>query len=150
MFLNSPKQFCKINDYKNLLLFFYQFIGLRVIFVCTPFPLHNESSSLPVGWKLWEQLALKWPERSIFRRAVYTTFIIEKLIITHQEPILGIQVWILLGYPSNILGYPSEYCKYTSMMKLGWFPHSPQPPPVGNFFNIHLTKIIIEHKRSEI
>ena len=30
-------------------------------------------------------------------------------LITHQEPIEGIQVWILLGYPSNILGYPSKY-----------------------------------------
>ena len=35
--------------------------------------------------------------------------IIEKLIITHQEPIEGIKVWILLGYKSNILGYPSKY-----------------------------------------
>ena len=30
-------------------------------------------------------------------------------LITHQEPIEGIKVWILLGYPSNILGYPSKY-----------------------------------------
>ena len=30
-------------------------------------------------------------------------------LITHQEPIGGIQVWILLGHPSNILGYPSKY-----------------------------------------
>ena len=37
------------------------------------------------------------------------TCIIEKLIIKHQEPIEGIQVWILLGYPSKILGYPSKY-----------------------------------------
>ena len=36
------------------------------------------------------------------------TCIIEKLIITHQEPIEGIKVWILLGYPSNILGYPIQ------------------------------------------
>ena len=31
-------------------------------------------------------------------------------LITHQEPIEGIQVWILLGYPGNVLGYPSK-CK---------------------------------------
>ena len=30
-------------------------------------------------------------------------------LITYQEPIEGIQVWILLGYPSNMLGYPSKY-----------------------------------------
>ena len=30
-------------------------------------------------------------------------------LITYQEPIEGIQVWILLGYPSNILVYPSKY-----------------------------------------
>ena len=40
---------------------------------------------------------------------------IEKLIITHQEPIEGIKVWILHGYPCNILGFPSKYCNYTSM-----------------------------------
>ena len=43
---------------------------------------------------------------------LYITCIIEKLIITRQKPIEGIKVWILLGYPSNILGsnilgYPS-------------------------------------------
>ena len=30
-------------------------------------------------------------------------------LITHQEPMEGIQVCILLGYPSNMLGYPSKY-----------------------------------------
>ena len=28
---------------------------------------------------------------------------------TRKEPIEGIKVWLLLGYPSNILGYPSIY-----------------------------------------
>ena len=42
------------------------------------------------------------------------TCIKEKLIITHQEPIEGIKAWILLGYPSGILGYPSKYCNDTS------------------------------------
>ena len=56
------------------------------------------------------------------------------------EPIEGIKVWILLGYPSNILGFPSKYCNYTSKKKLGWFPHSPRPPEVDNFFNINLIK----------
>ena len=27
---------------------------------------------------------------------------------THKEPIEGIKVWLLPGYPSNILGYPSK------------------------------------------
>ena len=64
--------------------------------------------------------------------------------ITHQEPIEGIKLWILLGYPSNILGYQSRYCNYFSKRKLGRFPHSPwSTPPVDNFFNIHLTKNIM-------
>ena len=33
--------------------------------------------------------------------------------ITHQEPIEGTQVWILLGYSSNILGYQSKYLVIT-------------------------------------
>ena len=80
---------------------------------------------------------------------------IDKLMITHEESIEFIKVWILLGYviyldihviyfeypcnilgypsnilgyPCNILGYPSKYCNYTSKKKLGWFPHSPCPP----------------------
>ena len=50
---------------------------------------------------------------------VYVTCIIEKLLITHQEPIVGQKVWILLGYQSNMLGYPSKYSNYTSKKKLG-------------------------------
>ena len=38
-----------------------------------------------------------------FEVSVLYNSIIEKSIITHQEPIEGIKVWILLGYPSNIL-----------------------------------------------
>ena len=38
---------------------------------------------------------------------------------------------------------------YTSKKKLGRFPPYPGPP-VGNVFNIHLTKIIIDHKRCRI
>ena len=59
-------------------------------------------------------------------------------------------MWLLLGYPSNIIGYPSKYWSYTSTTKLGWLPHSPLSPPVDNFFNIHFTKNIIEHKRCRI
>ena len=61
---------------------------------------------------------------------------------THLEPIEGIKVWILLGYPSNIPGYPSKYCNYTSKKKLGGFPIPCGSPKVDNFFNIHLTKIL--------
>ena len=57
-------------------------------------------------------------------------------LITHQEPIEGIPVWILLGCPSNILS--------SQTLPPGF------PLPVGNFFNIHLTKIIMEHKRCRI
>ena len=60
---------------------------------------------------------------SLSRRAVYIVNIIEKLIIAHQEPIEGIKVLILPGHTSNILGYPSKYCNYTSKKKLGGFPH---------------------------
>ena len=66
----------------------------------------------------------------------------EKIIITHQEPIEGIKVWILLGYLSNILLYPSKYCNYTSKNKFH--------PFMDNFYNSLLTKNIIEHKRCKI
>ena len=56
------------------------------------FPLHNEPNPMPVGWKLWDELAFKWPETSLFRSTFFITCIIEKLIITHQEPIEGVQV----------------------------------------------------------
>ena len=65
--------------------------------------------------------------------------IILKLIIAHQEPIEGIEVWILLEYPS-------KYCNYTCKKKLGRFAHPPCPSPVDNFLNIHITKNIIKHK----
>ena len=56
---------------------------------------------------------------SLFSRAFLITCNIQKLINTHQEPIEGIKVWIMLGYPSNILGCPSKYCNYTSKKKFG-------------------------------
>ena len=91
-----------------------------------------------VGCKMWEEWALQWPETSLFRKAVFKTCIIEKLIIIHQEPIEGMKLWILLGYPT-------KYCNYTSKKKLGRFPPFPlPPPPVDNFFNIHLTKNIVK------
>ena len=58
----------------------------------------------------------------------------------HKEPIEGIKVWLLLGYPS-------KFWNYTPKTKLGRFP---QDLPVDNFFNLHLTKNIIEHKRCRI
>ena len=72
---------------------------------------------------------------SLLRNAVQITCIIDKLIITHQEPIEGIKVWIWLGYRCNILGYQSKYCNCTSKKKLGQFPHSPWATQVDNFFN---------------
>ena len=50
----------------------------------------------------------------------------------------GIKVWILLGYPCNVDGYPSKYCNYTSKKKFGRFPHSPWPTPRDKFFNSDL------------
>ena len=101
-----------------------------------PFPLHNEPTSMSESWKLWEELALKWPEMSIFRRAVYTNMYYQTIndSISTQDI-----VWLLLGYPS-------KYCNHTYKRKLGPSPPSPQPPLVGNFFNIYLIKTIIEYK----
>ena len=127
--------FCNLNNLKegNFFLTIYRYseiIGYRHLF-----PLHNEPSPMPVGWKLWEEWALNWPEMSVFRRVVYITCIIKKLIITYQEPTEGIKVWILLGYPSNILRYKSKVIRKV--------PSFPPALPVDNFFNIHLTKKII-------
>ena len=71
----------------------------------------------------------------------------QKKKTTHQEPIESIKVWIVLGYPSNILGCISNYCNYTSKKKLGFIQPSPK---VDNFFNIRHTKTMIEHKRCRI
>ena len=49
----------------------------------------------------------------------------DKWIITYQEPIEGIKVWLLLGYPS-------KFWNYTPKKQFGWFPHSPRPS-----FNFH-------------
>ena len=38
-------------------------------------------------------------------------------------------MWLLLGYLSYILGYPSKYWNYTSKTKIGWVPYSPQALP---------------------
>ena len=89
-------------------------------------PLQNEPSPILVSPKLGEEKAFECRRTSLFRRAVFIQ--IDKLIITHQEPTEGIQVLLLLGYPSNIPGYPSKYCNYTSKRKLGRLPHFPVPP----------------------
>ena len=60
-------------------------------------------------------------------------------------------MWIFVGYPSNILGYPSNTVitlprrNYDSSL----IPPVP-PPPVDNVFNSILTKNIIKHKRCRI
>ena len=43
------------------------------------FILHNEPSLMPIGWKLWEEKALKWQEMSLFRRAVYSNVYYRKI-----------------------------------------------------------------------
>ena len=53
----------------------------------------------------------------------------------------------MLGYPSNILRYPSIYWNYSSKTKLGLFPHS--LCQVDNFFTLYPPKNIIEHKDVE-
>ena len=57
-------------------------------------------------------------------------------------------MWILLGYPSNILGYPCKYCNYTSKKKLGQFPHSSWPP-IDNFLIFISQKIVLNIKDVE-
>ena len=97
---------------------------------------------------------MKWPETWLFRRAVYINMYYWKIYNytsrTNYHSIEYIQVWILLGYPSNILGYPINTGNYTSKKKLGRFPTIPRPPPVSNFFNIHLKKNIIQYKSCRI
>ena len=68
---------------------------------------------------------------SLFWSAVCITCIIEKInnYTSRTKFNKGTKVWILLGYPCNVLGYPSKYCNYTSNKKLGRFSHSPRPPP---------------------
>ena len=65
---------------------------------------------------------------SLFSRVLLITYIIDIWIITHQEPIEGIKVRLLLWYPSNIFEYPSKYRNYASKKKFGRFPQSPRPP----------------------
>ena len=43
---------------------------------------------------------------SLLRRAVVTQ---KNEFIEGTNTKKGIKVWLLLGYPSNILGYPREY-----------------------------------------
>ena len=107
----------------------YHWIGYLGIFFNTHFiPLQNKPSPIHVGPKLGEEIHFECWETWLFRTAVYINCVIEKLIITHQEPIEGIKVWILLGYPSNILGYPNKYCNYTSKRKWGQISNSHRPP----------------------
>ena len=76
------------------------------------FPLHNEPSLMNPSPRLKTVGGVGFEVKmSLSSRAVFITCIIEKLIITHQEPIEGIKVWILLGYPS-------KYCNYTSKRNL--------------------------------
>ena len=51
--------------------------------------------------------------------------------------------------PVNISIYLEFHFK-EEIRKVPIFPHDPPPTPVDNFFNIHLTKNIIEYKRCRI
>ena len=55
----------------------------------------------------------------------------------------------LLGYLSNILGYPIKYCIYTSKKKLGQFPIPPPPPPWITFLISISQKIFLNIKDVE-
>ena len=78
------------------------------------------------------------------------TCIIDKWIITHKEPIEGIKVRLLLGYPSKIYGYPSKYRNYTSKIQFGLFPHSPRhPPQLITFLPFVSQKILLNTKDVE-
>ena len=89
------------------------------------------------------------PENIAFHESGLYNMYYKKCIITHQEPIEGITVWILLVYPCNILGYPSKYCNYTSKKKLGWFPHFPSPP-WSTFLIFISQKILLNIKDEEL
>ena len=124
MFWNSHILLWQIN-FKNLIHFIYQFIGLPSHFCCSPVSSSQWTQSDACRLKTVGGSSRLWSDRKhqFSGEQFIQTCIIEKLIITHQEPTEGIQVWILLGYASNILGYASKYCNYTSKRKLGRFPH---------------------------
>ena len=77
---------------------------------------------------------------SLFKRAVYITCIIKKLIITHQEPIEGIKVWILLGYPRNILDIQVNT---VITLPRGNYDSFPTPPPQWITFLIFIPQKIL-------
>ena len=58
-------------------------------------------------------------------------------------------MWILLGYASNILRYPSKYYNYTSKKKLWRFPHFPRPPQWITFLIFISQKILLNIKHVE-
>ena len=58
-------------------------------------------------------------------------------------------MWLLLGYPSNMLGYPSIYWNYTSKTKLGEFPLTPRPPKWITFLPFIPQKILLNIKDVE-
>ena len=81
---------------------------------------------MPVGLKLGGAGFLV-PENVTFQEGGIDNMYYRKINNYTSRTNKGIKVWILLGYTSNILGYPSKYCNNTSKKKLGWFPHSPCP-----------------------
>ena len=58
------------------------------------------------------------------------------------------KVQLLLGYLSNILGYPSKYQNYTSKKEFGRFP-IPPGPPVDTFLSFISQKISLNTKDVE-
>ena len=134
----------KINKNKN-----YQFIRMmRKLVICTRFLFTMN----PVGCRLKtvEGVGFEVTSYITFQELFFITCIVEKFIITYQEPIEGIKVWILLRFPCNILWNPSKYFNYTSKKKLGLFFHSPCQPQWITFLIVISQKNIIDDKRCRI
>ena len=92
--------FYKINKFKNFVKKMFKFRGLpRYSSMLTCF--------LFTAWRLKtvEGVGFEVTGNVTFQKHVFC--ITEKILITHQQPIEGIKVQILVGYPYNILGYPS-------------------------------------------
>ena len=126
IFWNACIYFCLINNFKNkkikLLIYRYsEIIGYTHLF-----PLHNEPSLMPVGWKLGG-VGFEVTRNVTFQKSSLYNMYYRKINNYTSRTNKRHKSVVFLGYPSNIFAYPSRYCNYTSKKKLGPFPHSPHP-----------------------
>ena len=79
-------------------------MGYLWIFLDSHFiPLLNEPSPIIVGPKLEAPQAFECGKRHFSEEQLKHKKMNEQKEATHKEPIESIKVWLLLGYPSNIL-----------------------------------------------